>query len=46
VTLVIRIVKAVAALLALATYVWFSAVRNAARVKRRKALRRRARLGR
>lgn len=43
VTLVRRILKLVAATLAFAVYVWFSAVRNAGRVKRRKALRRRAR---
>lgn len=39
-TLVRRIVKLVAAAFALAVYVWFAAVRNAGRVKRRKALRR------
>jgi hypothetical protein len=42
-TLVRRVLKAIAATLALATYVWFAAVRNAGRVKRRKAARRRAR---
>jgi hypothetical protein len=42
-TLVRRILKAIAATLALATYVWFAAVRNAGRIKRRKAARRRRR---
>lgn len=42
-TLVRRVLKAIAAALALATYVWFAAVRNAGRIKRRKAARRRAR---
>jgi hypothetical protein len=43
-TLVRRILKLVAATLAFAVYVWFAAVRNVGRVKRRKAARRRARL--
>jgi HAMP domain-containing protein len=38
-----RILQATAAALALGVYVWFAAVRNVARVKRRKALRRRVR---
>lgn len=42
-TLVRRILRLVAAALAFAVYVWFAAVRNAGRVKRRKALRRRLR---
>jgi len=42
-TLVRRALKAAAAALALATYVWFAAVRNVGRVKRRKAARRRSR---
>ena len=42
-TLVRRIVKAVAAVLALGVYVWFTAVRNGGRIKRRKAARRAAR---
>ncbi len=42
-TLVRRALKAVAATLGLATYVWFAAVRNVGRVKRRKAARRRSR---
>lgn len=42
-TLVRRILKAVAAVLALAVYVWFAAVRNVGRVKRRKAEKRRSR---
>jgi hypothetical protein len=37
-----RIIQAVAAVLALLTYVWFAAVRLAPRVKRRKAARRAA----
>jgi hypothetical protein len=41
--LVRRILKMVAAALALGVYVWFAAVRNVGRVKRRKAARRRAR---
>jgi hypothetical protein len=41
--LVSRILKLTAAALAFATYVWFSAVRNAGRIKRRKAARRAAR---
>ncbi|HWH06342.1 MAG TPA: hypothetical protein VNT23_07885 [Gaiellaceae bacterium] len=43
-TLVRRLVKLVAATFAFAVYVWFTAVRNAGRVKRRKVLRRRSRL--
>jgi len=43
-TLVRRILKALAAALALAVYVWYAAVHNAGRVKRRKAARRAARL--
>jgi hypothetical protein len=39
-TLVRRVLRAFAALVALVLYVWFAAVRNAGRVKRRKALRR------
>jgi hypothetical protein len=42
-TLVSRIVKAAAAGLALGVYVWFTAVRNVGRIKRRKAARRAAR---
>lgn len=42
-TLVRRIVKAVAAALALGVYVWFTAVGNVGRIKRRKAARRSAR---
>jgi hypothetical protein len=42
-TLVRRILQGVAAALALAVYVWFTAVRNVGRVKRRKAARRAAR---
>ena len=42
-TLLRRALQGVAAALAVTVYVWFAAVRNAARVKRRKALRRRAR---
>ena len=38
--LVRRILQAIAAALALAVYVWFAAVRNVGRVKRRKAARR------
>jgi len=45
VTLVRRLLKLVAATLAFATYVWFTAVRNAGRIKRRKAQRRRDRRG-
>ena len=41
--LVRRILQTIAAALALGVYVWFAAVRNLARVKRRKAARRRAR---
>ncbi len=41
--LVRRILQVIAATLALGVYVWFAAVRNVARVRRRKALRRRAR---
>jgi hypothetical protein len=41
--LVRRILKLVAATLALAAYVWFAAVRAAPAVKRRKAARRKAR---
>ena len=42
-TLVRRLLRIAAAALALAVYVWFAAVRNAARIKRRKAARRRVR---
>ena len=42
-TLVRRVVRIAAGALALAVYVWFTAVRNVGRVKRRKALRRRSR---
>ncbi len=42
-TLVSRLLKLVAATLAFATYVWFSAVRNAGRIKRTKAAKRRGR---
>jgi hypothetical protein len=42
-TIVRRILKLAAAALAFAVYVWVAAVRNAGRVKRRKALRRRRR---
>ncbi len=42
-TAVRRIVKLVGVSLAFAVYVWFAAVRNVGRVKRRKAARRRAR---
>jgi len=42
-TLVRRIVKAVAAALTLGVYVWLTAVRNVGRIKRRKAARRGAR---
>jgi len=38
-----RILKLAAAALAFGTYVWFTAVRNAGRIKRRKAARRRLR---
>ena len=38
-----RIVKLIGVALALAVYVWFAAVNNVGRVKRRKAARRRAR---
>jgi hypothetical protein len=41
--LVRRILQVSAAALALGVYVWFAAVRNVARVKRHKALRRRSR---
>lgn len=44
-TLVRRALKAIAAALAVAVYVWFAAVRNVGRVKRRKAERRRRRGG-
>jgi hypothetical protein len=40
-TIVRRILKLAAAALAFTVYVWVAAVRNAGRVKRRKALRRR-----
>jgi HAMP domain-containing protein len=40
-TLVRRIVKVVAGVLTFGVYVWFTAVRNAGRIKRRKRLRRR-----
>jgi len=39
--LVHRIVKLAAAALTFGVYVWFTAVRNAGRIKRRKAARRR-----
>jgi hypothetical protein len=39
-TLVRRILKLAAAAVALGVYVWFTAVRNIGRVKRRKAARR------
>ena len=39
-TLVRRILKALMAALAVGVYVWFAAVRNVGRVKRRKAARR------
>ena len=42
-TLVRRVLKAIAAALGFAVYVWFTAVRNVGRVKRRKAARRRLR---
>ena len=42
-TLVRRILKALAAALAVGVYVWFAAVRNVGRVKRRKAVRRASR---
>jgi hypothetical protein len=42
-TLVRRILKALTAALAFGVYVWFGAVRNVGRVKRRKAARRAAR---
>ena len=42
-TLVRRILKALGAALAFGVYVWFGAVHNAGRVKRRKAARRAAR---
>jgi hypothetical protein len=41
--LVRRILKLVGAALAFGVYVWFAAVRNAGRIKRRKAARRRRR---
>jgi len=44
--LVRRILRLAAVALAFATYVWFAAVRNIGRVKRRKALRRRQRSAR
>ena len=40
---IVLALKLAAAALAFAVYVWFSAVRNLGRVKRRKAARRRAR---
>ena len=40
-TLVRRIVKLAAAALGLGVYVWFTAVRNAGRIKRRQAAHRR-----
>jgi hypothetical protein len=40
-TLVRRILKVVAAALTFGVYVWFTAVRNAGKIKRRKRLRRR-----
>jgi len=46
VTLVRRILKLLGAALAFGVYVWFAAVQNVGRVKRRKALRRRLRRGR
>jgi hypothetical protein len=45
-TLVRRILRLIAAALALGVYVWVAAVRNVGRVKRRKALRRRLRSSR
>jgi hypothetical protein len=42
-TLVSRILKALLAALAVGVYVWFAAVRNVGRVKRRKAARRASR---
>jgi hypothetical protein len=42
-TLVRRIFKALLAAFAIGVYVWFAAVRNVGRVKRRKAARRAAR---
>ena len=42
-TRVRRILKLLGAALAFGVYVWFAAVRNVGRVKRRKAARRRAR---
>jgi hypothetical protein len=42
-TLVRRILQALTAALAFGVYVWFGAVKNAGRVKRRKAARRAAR---
>lgn len=42
-TLVRRILKALTAALAFGVYVWFAAVSNAGRVKRRKAARRASR---
>ena len=43
-TMVRRILKALAAALAVGVYVWFAAVRNVGRVKRRKAARRASRM--
>jgi len=43
-TLVRRILKLVAASVAFLLYVWFTAVRAAPRIRRRKALRRAARI--
>jgi hypothetical protein len=42
-TVVRRILRALAAALAIGVYVWFAAVRNVGRVKRRKAARRASR---
>ena len=42
-TLVSRILKLAAAVLTFGVYVWFTAVRNAGRIKRRKAASRAAR---
>jgi hypothetical protein len=44
-TLVRRVLRAAAALVAFLLYVWVAAVRNVGRVKRRKALRRGRRAG-
>jgi hypothetical protein len=39
--LIRRVIAALGALMALAVYIWFAAVRNAPEIRRRKALRRR-----